>query len=464
MPTQDTPNLGFDYIEAAQAGKETTANANFDIADIGAGLLSKALVNGNNILTVNESRYGCIYLTGLLSASAQVTIDVTIFRRITIVNATTGGQTVQARFGAGTLRTIPAGDRIEIWPSGVVANVATLAGDVSGLSSAAVVGKIQGKTFPTLSSGDNNKYPRYDNATNAFIMDTPAGAGSALTIEEVDASPTDSAPTKLVFPNGTLGLVGHVMTYTPTGGGGSTISSGVLASRPSPGTAGNLYLATDTGVIYEDTGSVWQPFGPMKRMKEPDDSLYAWVNQSTGSVSTANGGIILSVPGGGASGPRIRKFAAPATPYTVTLAFRPLFWFVDSFEAGFCARVSSGGNTGYTLRHGIKYSTSTPAAPVLISGDIQDATFANWTTYTTTPTNGSVLSSIMFAGNGLIWLRYTDDGTNRKQFISPDGIKWFQLLSQGRTTDRTFDEVGFFCKNAHATLDAYFHLYHWEVT
>jgi hypothetical protein len=46
------------------------------------------------------------------------------------------------------------------------------------------------------------------------------GGGAALTIEEVDGSPTDSAPTKLVFPNGTLGLVGHVMTYTPAGGGG----------------------------------------------------------------------------------------------------------------------------------------------------------------------------------------------------------------------------------------------------
>lgn len=48
------------------------------------------------------------------------------------------------------------------------------------------------------------------------------GGGAALTIEEVDGSPTDSAPTKLVFPNGTLGQVGHVMTYTPSGGGGGT--------------------------------------------------------------------------------------------------------------------------------------------------------------------------------------------------------------------------------------------------
>ncbi len=46
---------------------------------------------------------------------------------------------------------------------------------------------------------------------------TPTGGGAALTVEEVDASPTDSAITKIVFPNGTLGIVSHVATYTPAG-------------------------------------------------------------------------------------------------------------------------------------------------------------------------------------------------------------------------------------------------------
>ena len=41
----------------------------------------------------------------------------------------------------------------------------------------------------------------------------------ALTIEEVDGTPTVAA-TKLVLPNGTLGVVGTVATYTPAGGGG----------------------------------------------------------------------------------------------------------------------------------------------------------------------------------------------------------------------------------------------------
>jgi hypothetical protein len=41
------------------------------------------------------------------------------------------------------------------------------------------------------------------------------GGGGALAVEEVDGSPTDSAVTKIVFPNGTLGIASHVATYTP---------------------------------------------------------------------------------------------------------------------------------------------------------------------------------------------------------------------------------------------------------
>jgi len=51
--------------------------------------------------------------------------------------------------------------------------------------------------------------------------DQTASGGGSLTVEEVDGSPTDSAVTKIVFPNSTLAIASHVATYTPSGGGGS---------------------------------------------------------------------------------------------------------------------------------------------------------------------------------------------------------------------------------------------------
>jgi hypothetical protein len=56
-----------------------------------------------------------------------------------------------------------------------------------------------------------------DNSTSWDTLSFTGGA--ALTVEEVDGSPTDAAITKIVFPNGTLAIVGHVATYTPSGGG-----------------------------------------------------------------------------------------------------------------------------------------------------------------------------------------------------------------------------------------------------
>jgi hypothetical protein len=38
-------------------------------------------------------------------------------------------------------------------------------------------------------------------------------------------------------------------------------SQGTLASRPGAAVAGKLYRATDTGELFIDTGSVWQPAG-----------------------------------------------------------------------------------------------------------------------------------------------------------------------------------------------------------
>lgn len=62
---------------------------------------------------------------------------------------------------------------------------------------------------------------------------------TGLTVEEVDGSPTNAGITKIVFPNGTLGIVGTVATYTPSVGGG-----GDLVRLGSP-----VVLAVDTAAI-----------------------------------------------------------------------------------------------------------------------------------------------------------------------------------------------------------------------
>ena len=58
--------------------------------------------------------------------------------------------------------------------SSLVSN-ATHTGDATGAIALTVV-KIQGKDFPTLAEGDDQKYPKYNHGTNAFVMSTVSAA------------------------------------------------------------------------------------------------------------------------------------------------------------------------------------------------------------------------------------------------------------------------------------------------
>lgn len=79
-------------------------------------------------------------------------------------------------------------------------------------------------------------------------------AGTVSTVEEVDGSPTDSAVTKIVFPNGTLGITSHVATYTPTAA--PTASEAFMTSNLTLTSANTFYdgpslsLAAGTYVLW----------------------------------------------------------------------------------------------------------------------------------------------------------------------------------------------------------------------
>lgn len=83
-----------------------------------------------------------------------------------------------------------------------------------------------------------------------------SGGGSSLTVEELDGSPTDSAVTKIVFPNGTLGIASHVATYTPSGGGGMTDPTTTLGDLIVNDGSGvdRLGVGSDGDVLTADSG------------------------------------------------------------------------------------------------------------------------------------------------------------------------------------------------------------------
>jgi hypothetical protein len=79
------------------------------------------------------------------------------------------------------------------------------------------------------------------------------------------------------------------------GGGGADILEGTDASKPSAGTAGRIFLTTDTNKIYYDTGSAWIAVGPSGAGTVTSVAITVPSRQSvSGSPVTTNGTFAIS--------------------------------------------------------------------------------------------------------------------------------------------------------------------------
>jgi len=160
-----------------------------------------------------------------------------------------------------------------------------------------------GGTGASLSDPNADRILFWDDSAGATAFLTPGtnltitgttidAAGGSLSVEEVDGSPTDSAVTKIVFPNGTLGIASHVATYTPAASGapdsadyvvetanaglsaesvlGTTVITTLAqASRQAAAKAGRLFLPSDGFTIQRDTGAACVPWGRCSRWPTP---------------------------------------------------------------------------------------------------------------------------------------------------------------------------------------------------
>lgn len=213
------------------------------------------------------------------------------------------------------------------------------------------------------------------------------------------------------------------------------VQTGALASRPSAEKDGILYLPSDGLHLFRDTGAAWGAWGPLFKFTPPVDGDFAWINQGGATITDHTSHVVLAGSGAGSSSLRIRKKAAPSTPYTITMAFIVCCaggtW---NFSAGMCIRQSSdgkvivGGRAHYT------------GQPTLLSQDFGSPTaFSSNNFYI-----GHVEGNLGFVN----WIRYHDNGTNRYWSFSADGQNFVEAFNEGRTTYMTADEVGFY-------IDAY---------
>jgi hypothetical protein len=237
------------------------------------------------------------------------------------------------------------------------------------------------------------------------------------------------------------------ITLAASGGSGDSTTTAAQASRPAASNDGNVFFPSDGVTIQRDTGSVWAPWGPIFPLTAPVDGDFAWVNQGGASVVSTFGGIFLRGPAGSSLNLRVRKKAAPSTPYVITVALKGTTGFhLDNQSFGLVFRNNGAGTiVTYLLTFG------TPGCAMAVSKWNSETSFsANYVARNITDVP--------------LFLRIADNGTNRISSLSHDGQNFIDFHTVGRTDFLTADEVGFFVEERTNAYDVGLTVLSWKET
>ena len=201
------------------------------------------------------------------------------------------------------------------------------------------------------------------------------------------------------------------------------------SSRPSAGQLGRLFFPSDgTGALFRDNGSVWQASANGVGMFTPPiGGFTTWINQNGATLDETAGITTLTAntPPTGGENLACRVTTAPATPWTMTLAFRMCTGIKTNVNAGIIVQDNSTGHlTGFAYQE-----------PGTGSGLTNSAIF-NWTSPTSF--NNTQAGDVKF-WNDLKIMRIVNNGTTIAYQYSSDFRNWIQ--------ETTINLSGYFTAN-----------------
>ena len=136
----------------------------------------------------------------------------------------------------------------------------TMGGDVTGSSAVSTVGKLQNKTVPAPSGGDNGKFLQYNSATSAFVFASTSGGTEADSsyFRQVGTSPFERyymagmlAAVSLVTVAGTVDVLKAFPFVSPRGGTLDRLAFAVTTGAAAGGVARcGIYSATSATNLY----------------------------------------------------------------------------------------------------------------------------------------------------------------------------------------------------------------------
>lgn len=163
-------------------------------------------------------------------------------------------------------------------------------------------------------------------------------------------------------------------------------------------------------------------------------------------VAANAGGIQMSMSNGAVADDfRILKTAAPTPPYTLTVHVFSTLYNTNYSGCGLIWRASSTGHIQTLGYHAYQSSMN-----LLIRNESANNNGTSPTYTTGSDLIGVSVDVVIAAGPG-IWFQLHDDGTTNRVFrYSNDGQTFQTLVTTGRTTTITPDEVGIFIGNVNS--------------
>jgi hypothetical protein len=249
--------------------------------------------------------------------------------------------------------------------------------------------------------------------------------------------------------NGTNNRVDITINAVGGSGGGGSVLYGAFASLPSSADAGTIYYFTDSPYSHAiSDGTGWHYFYPgFGEVERPILGDFTWVNQGSATADATDGAVTIEAPAVSGDSLRALVQSVPATPWTLTMGFTSLTVNADFHHLGACYRESG---TQEILAVGFR-----------LAMQIGIYRYTNATAYA--GSNEVGFYNIFAAQNAPLFLRLSDDGTNRVTSRSTDGRHWTVIGTISRTNFLTADQVGFYVNAANAAYAAKIHLFHWKM-
>jgi hypothetical protein len=233
-----------------------------------------------------------------------------------------------------------------------------------------------------------------------------------------------------------------------------TATRGVFASRPSCGSTnnGNVYYSTDIPHYSECNGSAWSDWVRGLPVTLPSSTSFTTYTAPTVVTNGLTNLIASSTGGQSLQGQHV---AAPSTPYTIVMTFRPSLPGEGPGSGG----NAEGGNFAFC---GIEFDDGTKFSVIGLISDAASVTggsgsyvlqhfFSGHYTNATTLSASNTLTKDFFVMTEEITIAESDDGTNRTFWWVPDWSHslslstWVQLFQESRTTFLTATNVGMVC-------------------